>query len=169
MTILVVGSACQPWLTTPDLRGKTGAWKISLYKEVSVFFWILTFHCFFNRVTHKSSKVLRCDGGVRLRHQAVGPLSRALCDDTCTHLRVSIWRAYTGGSRHSSVCWQSLSISGKHSGTERSHKCVSKYYFRSHFSCLTAVVLLRSESSCFIKSERFHQSLLNVEMQSLCF
>lgn len=51
----------------------------------------ITLHRLFHRVAHKGSKILRCNGSVRLGHKAVRPLPCALCEDIwdrCT------WSAY---------------------------------------------------------------------------
>lgn len=92
ITILVAGSACQPWLTTPleKTQNKKKPQDVSPPATVKRFAWdmifitacgnIDTFNCLLHRVSHKSSKVFCGDGRVRLRDQTVRSLSCTLCE-----------------------------------------------------------------------------------------
>lgn len=87
ITILVAGSACQPWLTTP-LGKKTGevsppAAVTSSERDINFITAcgnLHTFNCLLHWVSHKSSKVFRGDGRVRLSHKTVRTLSCTFCE-----------------------------------------------------------------------------------------
>lgn len=91
ITILVAGSACQPWLTTPldkeggkgeentfiskclsgyvmEMNCATSCGNMFLYKADITLSFNLTFYCLFHRVSHKGSEIICCDGSVCLGH-----------------------------------------------------------------------------------------------------
>lgn len=90
ITILVAGSACQPWLTTPLGERKEQKGGVSPPTTVKGFQRginsitacgnVRTFNRLLHRVAHKSSKVFGGDGRVSLSHQTVRSLPRALCE-----------------------------------------------------------------------------------------
>lgn len=98
ITIRVVGSACQPWLTTPlkedrgdkveenTLISKAKMWNTSVETGCVLDH---TFYCLFHWVSYEGSEVFCCDGRVRLGHEAVRSLPGALCEGHIKHGHVT--------------------------------------------------------------------------------